>query len=336
MLWAGDVLGRRTRFNRRWLEFTGGTALGERGRGWQKHVPADDLRRYLRELRAAAGSRVPLRTSYRVARSDGTSGLVLEEARPQFNRRDRITGFVGVCLEADAPAPGRPAHADSDEPRSLSNRLVEIREEERSSLARELHDELGQLLTSTKLDLMWLCEQARQPDARPSVTLINRLQSLAGLVEVAIASVQRITADLRPAALDHMGLGAALEWEGTKFQARTGIRCRVDARIEGEPVDPARAVALFRIAQESLTNVARHARAGAVRLSLRRVNGQIVLEVRDNGRGITAQEMRAARSTGLHGMRDRARLLGGECRISGTPGRGTKVVVSIPVAAAGA
>jgi signal transduction histidine kinase len=189
---------------------------------------------------------------------------------------------------------------------------------------------LGQVLTSTKLDLMWLCDHARQPGARPSLSLVNKLQSLAGLIELAIAAVQRITTELKPPALEHLGLSEALEWEATKFQARTGIRCRVASRLGTTVLDVTRATALFRIAQESLTNVARHAHAGAVRISIRTVGKRVVLEVQDNGRGITERELRDHRSAGLLGMHERAHLLGGEFRISGSPGRGTRVMVSIP------
>lgn len=330
MRWTGDAEGRRTRLSASWLAFTGSTLARERGRGWQAHLPAIDRRRYVGQLRAAADRRAPLQTAYRVRRHDGEIRLVVEEAVPRFDRDRQFTSFEGVCLDAEALAPATASVTEADELRSLSGRLETAREEERARLARELHDELGQVLTSTKLDLMWLCEQVRQPDARPSLSMVNKLQSLAGLVELAIVSVQRITTDLKPAVLDHLGLAAALEWEATKFQARTGIRCRVDAHLGQHALEPARAIALFRIAQESLTNVARHAHAGAVRLSLRRGRLGVVLDVQDNGRGITAAETRNPRSVGLLGMRERTHLLGGTFHVSGTPGRGTKISVSIP------
>ena len=264
-----------------------------------------------------------------MTRSDGQSRLVLEEAQPRLDQKGRLMEFVGVCVDADDLQGTVEARDQTDGLRSLSGRLEHAREEERSRLARELHDELGQVLTSTKLDLMWLCDRVRQPGARPSVSLVNKLQSLAGLVELAIAAVQRITTDLKPAVLD-LGLEAALEWEATKFHSRTGIRCRVESRLDNFELDQPRATALFRIAQESLTNVARHAHAGAVRVSLRKLKDRIVLEVQDNGRGMTERESRNPSSAGLLGMRERAHLLAGEFRIVGTPGRGTKVTVSIP------
>jgi PAS domain S-box-containing protein len=330
MLWLSDPSGRRTFFSQRWLEFTGRTNAQERGQGWLTGLPVDDRRRYLRVFRGAATARQPVHIGYHLRRFDGETRWILEEARPRLASNGRLVGFVGFCVDPDAVERVEQPNAEASALRSLSSRLEAAREGERSRLARELHDELGQVLTSTKLDLMWLCDHARQPGARPSLSLVNKLQSLAGLIELAIAAVQRITTELKPPALEHLGLSEALEWEATKFQARTGIRCRVASRLGTTVLDVTRATALFRIAQESLTNVARHAHAGAVRISIRTVGKRVVLEVQDNGRGITERELRDHRSAGLLGMHERAHLLGGEFRISGSPGRGTRVMVSIP------
>ena len=330
MLWFSDASGRRTFSSPQWLEFTGRTDAQERGWGWLTGVQADDRRRYLKVYRSAAAARKPVRIGYHLRCFDGETRWVFEEARPRLGPKGGLAGFVGLCVDADTVTRAEPPTAETGALRSLSGRLEAAREGERSRLARELHDELGQVLTSTKLDLMWLCDHARQPGARPSVSLVNKLQSLAGLIELAIAAVQRITTELKPPALEHLGLTAALEWEATKFQARTGIRCRVESRLGTTTLDGARATTLFRIAQESLTNVARHAHAGAVRLSIQRSRNRVVLEVQDNGRGISKRELRDPQSSGLLGMRERAHLLGGELKISGTPGRGTRVTVSIP------
>ncbi len=268
MLWFSDASGRRTFSSEQWLEFTGRTGAQERGLGWLTGVPFDDRRRYLKVYKSAAARRKPVRIGYHLRRFDGQTRWVCEEARPRLGPKGRFAGFVGLCVDADAVSQAEPANKGTDALRGLSARLEAAREEERSRLARELHDELGQVLTSTKLDLMWLCNHARQPGARPSLSLVNKLQSLAGLIELAIAAVQRITTELKPPALEYLGLAAALEWEATKFKARTGIRCRVESRLGTTALDGARATTLFRIVQESLTNVARHAHAGAVRLSI--------------------------------------------------------------------
>lgn len=330
LAWLGDRTGRRTFFNRRWLDFTGRSERDESGVGWLRGLPHEDQQRYLAALAAAADQGRALRICYRLQGRDGQPHVVIEEAQPRLSRNGRLVGYAGLCLEAETPADDRAPHLEADDFRALAGRLEAAREEERARLARELHDELGQVLTSTKLDLMWLCEQVRLPGARPSLPLVNRLQSLVGLVELGIATVQQITTDLRPPMLDHLGLEAALEWEATKFHARTGIRCRLDARLGPVRVDPQHAIALFRITQESLTNVARHAHAGAARITLRRQRGRLVLEVHDNGRGIAGHEVAAARAAGLFGMRERAHALGGDFCISGRPGRGTRVIVSIP------
>jgi PAS domain S-box-containing protein len=327
MLWLCDAAGGRTFFSQRWLEFTGRSTAQERGQGWLQGLPTADRRRYLRAFKDAAATRKPVHISYRLRRFDGETHWIFEEAQPRLGPHGRLKGFVGLSVDADSFVRPASPRAETD---LLSGRLEAAREDERSRLARELHDELGQMLTSTKLDLMWLCDQAKLPDASPSVSFVNKLQSLAGLIELAIASVQRITTGLTPAALEHLGLTAALEWEATKFQARTGIRCRVRSRLGATNLDRVRATTLFRIAQESLTNVARHAQAGAVRLSIRKAGGRVVLEVHDNGRGIAKAKLKDPQSAGLLGMRERAHLLGGEFRISGTPGRGTRVIVSIP------
>lgn len=205
------------------------------------------------------------------------------------------------------------------------------REEERARVARELHDELGQVLTSLKLEFMWLVDQLRNTEPKPGIQLVNKLQSLIGLIEVSIQSVRQISSELRPAVLDHLGLREAIQWEATKFEARTGIRCRMAWGLKNEPPDRTRQLAMFRILQEALTNVVRHAHAGAVRIAVRESGRRLTLTIRDNGRGITKAELSNIESIGLLGMAERARLLGGKVTIAGTPGRGTTVTVSVPM-----
>jgi signal transduction histidine kinase len=205
------------------------------------------------------------------------------------------------------------------------------REEERARVARELHDELGQVLTSLKLEFMWLVDELSKSDPKPGIQLVNKLQALVGLIEVSIQSVRRISTDLRPAVLDHLGLPEAIQWEATKFEARTGIRCRVSSELTREFADRSKALALFRILQEALTNVVRHAHAGAVRVTLRERGNSLVLVVKDNGRGITKGEMSSIESIGLLGMAERGRLLGGRVTVAGVQGRGTTVTVQVPM-----
>jgi signal transduction histidine kinase len=211
--------------------------------------------------------------------------------------------------------------------RALSVYLQHVREEERTRIAREVHDELGQALTSCKLDLSWLA--SRLP--RKFKPLLDKTRSLSAHIDSTIQTVRRISTELRPGILDHLGLVAALEWQANEFQTRTGIRCDVRTKLLDPALDPEIATAFFRIFQETLTNVIRHAGATHVTVHLKEAPGRIILEVKDNGRGISTEEVSNPQSMGLLGMKERAALLGGDFKIGRVRGgTGTKVAVSIP------
>jgi signal transduction histidine kinase len=212
--------------------------------------------------------------------------------------------------------------------RQLAARIQNAREEERAALARELHDDLGQTLTAIKLDLARAI--AAMATDQITTTAINRLQSLVGLVEISIQSVKRITTNLRPPALDHLGLAEAIRWEALTFGARTGLRCHVRAEKEATALDSEQQTALFRIFQEALTNVVRHAQASAVHVTLAERRDEFELRIRDNGRGISEAELSDPRAMGLLGMRERAALVGGAFHIGGMRGKGTEIQVRVP------
>jgi signal transduction histidine kinase len=213
--------------------------------------------------------------------------------------------------------------------RRLAARLQTAREEERADVARELHDDLGQTLTAIKLELGRTTEALKGAPHDSSV--MDRLQSLVGLVEIGVAMVKRIATKLRPPALDHLGLAEAIRWEAATFRSRSGLRCHVVAEKEQTTLTGDQQTALFRIFQEALTNVVRHAHASAVRVRLSEERGVFELRVGDNGRGITQAEIASARSIGLLGMRERAMQAGATLDITGFPGKGTVVTVSVPV-----
>lgn len=211
--------------------------------------------------------------------------------------------------------------------RSLAARLQSIREEERTRISREIHDELGQSLTGVKMDLSWLL--AKLPPNREDLS--DRVHRLSALVDDTIQTVRKIAAELRPGILDNLGLVAAIEWQTTEFQNRSGIQCKCSAQLEDQHLDPELCTALFRIFQETLTNVMRHARATAVSVVIKKTGGEILLQVHDNGRGITEPQTAGSKSLGLLGMRERALLLGGQFKITGAANRGTTVTVTVPL-----
>ena len=212
--------------------------------------------------------------------------------------------------------------------RALATHLQSVREEEQTRIAREIHDELGQSLTGLKMDLTWVAK--RLPGGQKS--LDKKLQAMSGLIDDTIQSVRRIATGLRPEVLDEVGLAAAIAWQAREFQKRTGIRCKFDMPTEAPEPDQERATALFRIYQEVLTNVARHAQATRVDIALKVNAGTLLLEVQDNGKGIADAQIENTKSLGILGMRERALLFEGKIDIDGAPGKGTRVSVSIPVA----
>ena len=207
--------------------------------------------------------------------------------------------------------------------RELSAALQTIREEERKHIARELHDDLGQLLATLRVDLALLQRQVREPGAR------KLLDGMDGLVMGSITSLRRIASNLRPRALDEGGLYFALESLRQEFVSHYGIACRLHANEEELILDDAYSTAIYRIVQEALTNITRHAQASRVDLSLRRVDDLLDISIQDDGRGIAAQDMDKASSYGLIGMRERVWALQGD--ISILSDGGTRIMVRLPL-----
>ncbi len=207
----------------------------------------------------------------------------------------------------------------------LSSHLERVKEQERTKIAREIHDDIGGNLTAIKIDLMWLAGKAR--DAEPG--LLTKIQQLDDLVNETINTTSRIGRDLRPGILD-LGLIAAIEWLAREFENRMDIPCRVICEPEEQEIPPDVANALFSIFRETLTNITKHAGATRVDTALRLEGDTLTLQVEDNGRGIATANLGKSGSFGLRGMAERAEQLGGTVKVDGTLGVGTKIIVRLP------
>jgi len=237
----------------------------------------------------------------------------LQNARDELESRVRQrTGEVNAAYE---------------QLRKVSAHVESIREEERARISREIHDELGQALTGIKMELSWLI--TKPPEDRQS--LADKVKPMLELTDKTIRTVRRISTELRPGILDDLGLAAAIEWLVEDFKNRTQIECRLLSGLKEAVPDPSLSTALFRILQETLTNVIRHAEATSVTINMREDSGVIVLEVEDDGKGITEHDISDTRSLGIIGIRERVLLLGGRLRISGSTGKGTVIVATIPL-----
>lgn len=239
-----------------------------------------------------------------------------------------IEGVMLSLLIASRRRTSDQVRQSREELRALSTHLQTVIERERTRIAREIHDELGQELTSLKFDVAWLKEQAAGAN---NLAEIEKLTSILKSIDGAISSVRRIATELRPAVLDTLGLTAAIEWQAKDFQNRTGIVCRLNSMDEDLPVNNDSATTVFRIFQESLTNVARHSGATEVEITLQRIDGHVRLDIHDNGKGVDTASIRGSRSLGLLGMQERVRLIDGDVGIYGKPGEGTTVRVNIPI-----
>jgi signal transduction histidine kinase len=268
-----------------------------------------------------------------LASSFNTMAEDLSRHRQHLN--DLVTARTAELQEAnvrlEAEIAGRQRVEDElrrsrQELRDLASHLQSIREQERTDIAREIHDELGQALTALKMDVHWVGQ--RVGDARPPVDA--KIRAMAKTIDATVQAVRRISSQLRPKLLDDLGLSAALEWEAREFEQRAGVPCAIRSEPDDIVLDPARSTALFRIFQETLTNVARHAGASRVDVVLRNFAGTVEMTVSDDGKGIGPEQVSDGRSLGIVGMRERVRPLGGELEITGRPGRGTTVRVAIP------
>jgi len=265
-------------------------------------------------------------------RLDGSTMWVEGDYMCFYDAAGRITGHFGIQRDVtDRTLAAQELEQSRTELRALAARLLAIREEERTRIAREIHDELGQALTALKLDLAWL--EKRGGTVRNSGAFRVDESSITSRIDETMEIVRRIASELRPSVLDQLGLEAAVEYLVQDTAKRTGIAVTLEAddfpRLPDELASHA-----FRIIQEALTNVTRHSKATRVEVSVRRAGKSIILGVRDNGVGFAPGSLSGVRSLGLVGMRERALACGGTVMVQGKPGEGTLIVVTIPVAGA--
>ncbi len=298
-----------------------GTAAFERRPVYVEDIETDPLWADYRDLARAHGLRACWSTPIfsNEGRVLGTFALYYREPRAPTAEDlaliERATHLAGIAIE----------HIQlEDQLRALSAHVESVREDERTGIAREIHDVLGQALTALKMDLAWVSRRATGQEA-----LLEKLAAMSQATDEIIQQVRRISTELRPGVLDDLGLLAAIEWQAQEFEGRTGTLCTIESNVEDAALDREVSTALFRIFQEALTNVARHAGAEHVGVRLWLEGNDLQLEVRDDGRGITHAQAGNPRSLGLLGIRERARRLGGGATVAVDPSGGTIVAVRV-------
>ena len=248
-------------------------------------------------------------------------------AIPRFDNGKQIIGVIHILRDITERKHSEEELKNSREKlRNLTAHLNSVREEERKLIAREIHDELAQALTALKMGLVWI--DNKLPEKKEPLS--EKIKSMTNLIDMTIYSVRRISSELRPGLLDDLGLQAAIEWQAKEFGDRTGITCKVTFNSDTNNLDQERSTAIFRIFQETLTNVARHAEATEVRASLEETPDMLIMKVKDNGAGITEEAILNSKSFGIIGMQERTLLLGGNIKLKGVHNKGTTVTVRIP------
>jgi len=292
-------------------------------------IAEEDRSSYLRALDVSAAQLGTLDWQGRIQTTPaGQLKWIAIKAVPRA-AEDRTVIWDGITTEITAAKVAEQRIRESEaEFRRLSAHVETVKEKERARIAREIHDDLGGTLTAIKIDLMSLANRL----SPRSGALKEKVASVDRLVDVAIQSTVRIAADLRPGALD-CGIVAAIQWQARDFARRTGIRCIVHTKEDDILLPAEPSVAVFRIFQEALTNIAKHSHATAVEIHLEQTANWFTLAVRDNGQGIADADRRKRASFGIRGMLERSRDLGGQVDISGAPGHGTTMRLKVPLAA---
>ncbi|KAF0140762.1 MAG: PAS/PAC sensor signal transduction histidine kinase [Stygiobacter sp.] len=252
----------------------------------------------------------------------------------RLNDKDLIAGTFSIIIRdlTKNKISEELLHEQETQLRSLAKHLQEAREEEKLRIARELHDEFSQMLTVLRMDLTVLSRTISKTISEPIQrnSLLEKISSIAELLESTIRSSRRIITELRPAVLDELGLYTAIQWQAQEFETRTGIRCKIIKLLYDINLDKHTSTAIFRILQEGLTNVAKHSAATNVVINLKVIDHKLLLELKDNGRGIDKNKLRSPTSTGLLGIRERVMALNGSFEIHSDIGDGTRLLIYVP------
>ncbi len=311
--------------NQRWLDYTG-LSLEQYVKEPTGPIHPDDIPRVIEKWQAQMAAGEPSEDELRLRRADGEYRWFLIRTVPLFDEQGNIVKWYGTSTDIEE------LKATGEELRALSARLQSAREEESTRIAREIHDELGAALTG----LRWELERLKKTNSESGAGLSpahlgEKLTAMLDVTDGMVAMVRRIASDLRPVVLDVLGLGDAIQWQAQQFKQRTGIAIHCDAPGDKIALSPEQSTAVFRIFQEALTNICRHAGATRVDVTTLINPREFVLRVTDNGRGITDGEKSGKLSIGLLGMRERARAIGGEIDIAGNGGKGTAITFRLPL-----
>lgn len=324
--------GKIVTLNPAWETITGLPREEWIGKSFALLVHPDDISSVMEHFQLAVKGKKPPDYEARFITSSSEYRLGRFSIFPQF-KDGKVSSISGIAYDITERKQAEEKLKKSYEQlRNLSAHLQIAREEERTLIAREIHDELSQVLTAVKIELAVVGGKITKADDKESrLRLSKEIKYLLKLIDNTLQSVRNIIQDLKPEILDQFGVQEAMEWYIKEYQTRTGIKCETNLDMENTRLDKNRSIAVFRIFQESLTNIARHARANRVKINLTEESGNLLLTIKDNGKGIREEQISDSKSIGLIGMRERALFLGGELEIQGVQGKGSTVMLKLPL-----
>lgn len=332
MVWISDIKGNCVFLNKTWLDFTGRSLDDERGTGWIANVHPDD-REALHQYRSLRSSQKKSRFEFRLRNASGKYRWLHNESIPHFNVNGDFTGHIGTCIDITERKQIEEEMVSSQKELSmLYAQLETIRNEERYALAREVHDQLGQTMSAAKIDIKLLEQELKLGNGKVSNRkILKELRSAGHTIDKAIQAVRNLATELRPPELEAQGVEAAIEWYARDFERRTRVMCSVTTPKSIDALNDITATALFRIFQEAMNNILRHAKATRVEITLKQRKNWIKLRIVDDGIGISLKHTHNTVSLGLKGMRERAKLAGGRLLVGPTKTSGTLVCVALPL-----
>ncbi len=295
---------------------------------WESFIHPEDKKNVLENVRQASVLQQDYSFYHRILRRDGTVRFIYSHSHFEFDAAGKAVGLYGVAMDiTEQKLAEQEIIRKGEELRDLSNYIQHIREEERKLVSRELHDELGQQLTALKMEIGWIISKQTNEDK----VIVSKLQEIFHFSDGLIATVRRILADLRPAIIDDLGLIAALEWKCDDFTEKTGISCYFISNINERKFEDNFSINIYRILQESLTNIARHAEAKSVTVLVSENETTLFLAITDDGNGLCKETIKKGKTLGILGMKERAVLLGGELEMIGIPNKGTSIKLKLPL-----
>lgn len=323
-----DAAGSTTYVNPRWCQISGITYEKAMGNGWFEAVHPDDRDMLRRNWEEATRHQQVSVSEYRFVRPNGSTAWVIGQAIPERDADGAIVGYVGTTTDiTDRKLAEKEMEESSQKLRQLTTHLLNIREEERKRIGREIHDELGQQLTAIKMDISWIAKKT-DPSQEAFKT---KLQNVIALLDGGNQSIRRILNELRPVILDDYGLLEALLWQAQQFTANTHIPVAMTASESDMRIPEEISTCIFRIFQEALTNITRYAKATQVKVSLDIDSDSVLLNIEDNGLGFDTELTKTKKSFGILGMKERVASLNGRFDLSSVPGNGTRISIHIPI-----